>query len=39
MKVEVAEVPASALDDYANISIAFEVRSILDVAPSGGPAG
>lgn len=36
MQVEVAGDPAAALADYASIPIAFEVRSVFDVAGSGG---
>lgn len=40
MKVEVAADPAAALREYAGVPIAFEVRSVLDVAEQGaGPAG
>jgi GNAT superfamily N-acetyltransferase len=36
VRVEVAEEPSSALDDYARIPMALEVRSILDVTPRTG---
>jgi GNAT superfamily N-acetyltransferase len=40
VRVEVAADPAAALREYASVPIAFEVRSVLDVAePDAGSAG
>ncbi|MEW5926151.1 MAG: GNAT family N-acetyltransferase [Gemmatimonadota bacterium] len=40
VQVEVAGEPAAALADYANVPIAFQVRSVLDVSGSAdGPGG
>ena len=39
LPVDVAEEPASALADYASVPIAFQVRSVLDVADSPGGSG
>jgi GNAT superfamily N-acetyltransferase len=39
MRIDVGEEPLAAIDQYAAISIAFEVRSVLDVAVIDGGLG
>jgi hypothetical protein len=39
MRIEVREEPPAAIAEYAAISIAFEVRRVLDVAVIGGGLG